>query len=273
MHRPSKVRDSIMFRTMDELIRKGGLSKNDSYLLVFAGDFDKAVLDQLGVIDYCLTNVSDDPINHADSRQDLADARQLSYPDSFFDHVVAHAGLHHTSRPHQAVCEMYRCARKSVLFFEAQDSIFMRLAVRLGLVAKYEWNAIFDSDGKRGGVDDSPVPNYVYRWTRREVEKLIRSLDPFVEPRFSFFREWDIYFDRLARRLSRTPIGWLPESLVRFGCWVFVKTLNATLGFGGNSFVVCIHKGQAKTQPWIKTVDGDRVFDSQAVHEPPPSSI
>ena len=154
-------------------------------------------------------------------------------------------------RPHQAVCEMYRVAKKTVLFIEAQDSFLMRLAVRFGLVTEYEMNAIRDSGGLRGGVNDTPIPNYVYRWTEREVEKMIRSLDPVREPSILFFTEWDFYWKRIARRLSKSPLRIFPEKVLSSLAWVGVKAANLLAGGQGNLLAVCIRKDVARLQPWI----------------------
>ena len=51
----------------------------------------------------------------------------------------------------------------------------MRVAQRLGVVDEYELTAVADNGLPAGGVRNSPVPNYVYRWTEREVEKTIAS--------------------------------------------------------------------------------------------------
>ncbi|HEY6565229.1 MAG TPA: methyltransferase domain-containing protein [Pirellulaceae bacterium] len=264
-----ELRGSVMYRTLSKLCEQGIVSPKDSFLLVFAGDFDRRVFEELGFRNYELTNVHG-PRAH-EPTVETADARSLPYPDESYDHVVAHAGIHHTSRPHQAVCEMYRCARKTAIFLEAQDSVPMRIAVRLGLVAEYEWNVIFDSGFSRGGVDDRPIPNHVYRWTSRELIKLLKSLDPTVEPTVTLFREWNVPFTRLARRPQRSPLRWIPPSVATRIFAFLGKALNFLLGHSGNSFAACIQKNRAKTKPWIVTTLGAPTFDSTSVT--PPSSF
>ena len=49
----------------------------------------------------------------------------------------------------------------------------MKLAVKLNLAHQYETQAVFFNDMKTGGLNNKEIPNFVYRWTEREVYKLI----------------------------------------------------------------------------------------------------
>lgn len=106
------------------------------------------------------------------------DATALSFADRSFDYVVAHACIHHASRPHQMLLEMYRVSTKGILAFESRDSLLIRMLARLNLTQTYEHAAVHFNDSKCGGVDNTDIPNYVYRWTEREVEKTIQSFSP-----------------------------------------------------------------------------------------------
>jgi hypothetical protein len=163
---------------------------------------------------------------------------------------------------------MYRVARRTVVFFEAQDSLMVRFAVRAGAVAEYEWNGIFDSGMTRGGVDDRPVPNYVYRWTRREVEKLVRSLDPGRTPHLGFVTEWDFSYRRIARRLQRSIIGFLPPSALEAACQAGLAVANSLLSRQGNLFAAVIDKSRSSPQRWMKAQGGSLVFDPATVTAP-----
>ena len=105
---------------------------------------------------------------------------------SSFDAVIVDAGLHHCHSPHRALLEMYRVARKCAVAFEARDSLLMRAAIRAGLTEEFERSAI-SADRMRGGVADTGIPNFVYRWTEREVKKTIASYEPARIPQISFF--------------------------------------------------------------------------------------
>ena len=62
----------------------------------------------------------------------------------------------------------------------------MRLAVRVGMADAYELAAVTDQGYRTGGLDNTSVPNHVYRWTEAEVVKTLRSYDPTGEPRIEF---------------------------------------------------------------------------------------
>jgi SAM-dependent methyltransferase len=254
---------STMYRILGALLKSGDLRRDDSMLIVFGGEFDRVVTNSLGFTNVTLSNISS---TVGDSH---FDAREIPYPDVSFDHVLAHAGLHHCSRPHGAVCEMYRVAGKSVMFFETQDSWMMRLAVKLKFTVDYEWNGILDHGMRRGGVDDLPIPNYVYRWTRREVEKLVRSLDAAHVPFISFIVEWDFTYERIRRRLQRTIVRFLPSWLLSGFFRTSVALFNLLFSRYGNLFFARIEK-RGVEQAWMK--DGVFVAPFQvaeAANEPP----
>jgi len=94
-----------------------------------------------------------------------------------YDYVVVHASIHHTSRPHNILLEMYRIAKYGILVIESNDSFVMRLSVRLNFSEDFEESAL-NKNIYVGGVDGSNIPNYVYRWTEREVKKLFYSYQP-----------------------------------------------------------------------------------------------
>ena len=68
----------------------------------------------------------------------------------------------------------------------------MRAAIRLGVADEYELTAVADNAFRSGGVRNTGVPNYVYRWTEREVEKTIRSAAPHARDEFLWFHELEL---------------------------------------------------------------------------------
>ena len=68
----------------------------------------------------------------------------------------------------------------------------MRLAVKVGAVDEYEFAAVADHGLRSGGVANTSTPNYVYRWTEREVEKTVASFAPHARHRIRFFREFEL---------------------------------------------------------------------------------
>jgi SAM-dependent methyltransferase len=96
---------------------------------------------------------------HPELRAQVMDAERLSFADGSFDWPVVLDGLHHLSRPLQGLYEMERVARRGLLVLEAQDSWPVRCMVRLGLADAWD-----------------PAGGYVYRFTRREMQKIFNSL-------------------------------------------------------------------------------------------------
>jgi SAM-dependent methyltransferase len=180
---------------LKQLIANKTISKTDSVLVVCGGPLDERVMQEVGFANFTVTNL-DDKIAH---RQD---AENLTYDDGSFDIVIVHAGLHHCYSPHRALLEMYRVARKCAVAFEARESLLMRLAVWLGLTEDYEISAI-SNNGTSGGVADTGLPNFIYRWTERDVTKTISSYDPTRVPQLEFFYDLRIPIQRLSTSGNR----------------------------------------------------------------------
>jgi SAM-dependent methyltransferase len=213
---------------------------SDSVLVVCGGPLDLTVLTEAGFVDVVVTNLDGDMANH---RQD---AENLTYDDGSFDVAIVHAGLHHCHSPHRALLEMYRVARKCVVAFETRDSLAMRAAVRLGLTVDYEVDSV-SADGKKGGVADSGVPNFVYRWTERDVERTIASYDPAHVPQIDYFYDLRIPIQRFTRSGNRAlrAAGLAVEPFSKLLATLFPRQCN--------EFAFAISKTGA-LQPWIRSV-------------------
>lgn len=159
-----------------------------SVLVCGGGALDRQVLLALGFRRVTISNLDlrmkGDEYAPFDWR--IENAERLTVEDGAFDYVVCHAALHHASSPHRMLLEMYRAARRGVLAIEARDSHVMRLVERWGMTQTYEHAAVFHNGGTHGGVNNTGVPNYVFRWTEREIEKTLRSYAPQREPRVTF---------------------------------------------------------------------------------------
>lgn len=79
------------------------------------------------------------------------DATELDEADMSYDIVSVHDGLHHLKDPFEAVSEMCRIARETVVIVEPARSPVTRLAVKLGISTDYEGD------------------DYVYRFTAGEL--------------------------------------------------------------------------------------------------------
>jgi SAM-dependent methyltransferase len=181
-------------RTLERLLAGGALTREMSVLVTCGGNLDRDVFRALGFEDVTITNL-DERLGEdvfTPYRWQHGDAEALPFPDDSFDWAVVSAGLHHCRSPHRAVLEMYRVARRGLLGIESRDSLSMRLAARVGLVDDYEVTAVAAHRFAAGGVANTAVPNYVYRWTEREVEKTIAAHAPHLRHRFLYHRELEI---------------------------------------------------------------------------------
>lgn len=220
---------------MKKLVRDGRVALTDSVLVVCGDDFDRRVLTAVGFDNLTVTNL--------DAGQNQQDAERLTYSDGSFDIVAVHAGLHHCHSPHRALLEMYRVARKMVVVFEARDSITMRAARLLRMTSDYEINAVTSHHYIDGGVRNTAIPNFIYRWTEREVMKTVRSYDPTTIPDVEFF-----YGFRMPDHLS-APAQWVVGAVARI--------VTAVAPRQGNAFGFAIRKS-ARLQPWLAR-SGDEV--------------
>lgn len=237
-------------RLLQRRMKDGVIAADDSVLVQFAGSFDETVCAEVGLTNCTFTNIAPDTHSTGETSAVEFDAHRMPHPDRSFDHVIGHSGLHHCSRPHEALHEMYRLARKTVLFVENQDSLMMRAATRAGVVTWHELPAVIDGEYRSGGVDGTGVPNFVYRWTRREVRKAVASFDPAYDIPIEFHAEWNLGFGRVATRILQRKLG-LSE---RQADWTFEKAhklLNATVARQGNIFAATIRKDLATLHPWM----------------------
>ena len=154
-----------------------------------------------GLTNCSFSNIAPDTHSTGHTSAVKFDAYRMPQPPQSYDHVMGHSGPHHCSRPHEALHEMYRLARRTVIFVENQDSLTMRAATRAGIVTWHELVAVIDGEYKSGGVDGTGVPNFFYRWTRREVRKVVASFDPAYDIPIDFHREWNLGSGRVASGL------------------------------------------------------------------------
>ena len=160
------------------------IDKNSNFLLISGSLKEIKILNELGFVNFNITYHDKNDLKILENEgfelnKNLfhADLRNLNFTKNSFDYVVTNATLHHLDQPHLAVTEMYRVAKKGVLIIESNDSWLMRLACKLNFAEEFEVSSI-SSTKKTGGLLDTGIPNYVYRWTEREFIKTIKSYDP-----------------------------------------------------------------------------------------------
>lgn len=237
-------------RLLRSYVGRGVIGRHDKVFVQFAGGFDERVCAEAGLVNCTFGNVAPNTHSTGSTTAGRFDAHRMPQADGEFDHVFAHAGLHHCSRPHEALHEMYRLARKTVIFIENQDSAMMRAATRAGVVSWFELPAVVDGGYTSGGVDGSGVPNFVYRWTRREVEKAVASFDPGFDVPIEFLTEWNLEGPRVAADALREKLGLTDKAANRlFNAGQTL--LNALAARQGNIFAAVIRKDLAKLRPWM----------------------
>lgn len=160
------------------------IDKKSNFLLISGSLNEIKILNELGYVNFNVTYHDKNDLNilknegfELNKNLFYADLRNLNFAENSFDYVVTNATLHHLDQPHRAIIEMYRVAKKGVLIIESNDSLLMRLACKLNFAEEFEVSSI-SSDNKTGGLLDTGIPNYVYRWTEREFVKTIKSYDP-----------------------------------------------------------------------------------------------
>jgi ubiquinone/menaquinone biosynthesis C-methylase UbiE len=245
-------RSSFYRRVLEQLLDEGVLSREMSVLVVAGGPADRDAFRELGFEHVTISNVDEEVAAEelAPYEWSFQDAEALDYPDGSFDLTVVSAGLHHCRSPHRALLELYRVARVAAIALESRDSALMRVAVKLGAVDEYELAAVAAHGLRSGGVANTSTPNYVYRWSEREVEKTVASFAPHARHRIRFFREFElpeglVEADQGARagvlRLARPVVTGITRVLPR----------------QANLFAFAIEKPRlpADLQPWMR-VDG-----------------
>jgi SAM-dependent methyltransferase len=219
----------------------------DSVVVLCGGPYDARSLSAIGMRDVLITN-----LDHHDGVKDLSpykwsyqDAENVTLPDASADWAIVSAGLHHCASPHRGLCEMLRIARKGVVVIEARDSLLMRLANRFGLSPEFETEPVFLNKGLSGGVRNTKVPNFIYRWTEREFTKTVSSYIPQEEFEFDYVYGYSLPVQRMS--MSKNP---LKRALVTVLA-SFQKMFEVLLPKQGNNFaMVARRNGQLK--PWLK---------------------
>lgn len=178
--------NQIYRNILTELIQ----DKSASILVIGAQLADRNAFYDAGFRNVLLTGFDEREMAYEPFKWVKENGMDLSFDAQTFDYVVTHAVLHHMSSPHRGLTEMYRVAKKGVLIFEARDSFLMQVAEKFGLTQKYEVGGCYPTSG----VDGSNIPNYIYRWTEREIEKTINTYDPAYTHKF-VYKYWSLYPD------------------------------------------------------------------------------
>lgn len=244
-----------------EIINRGWIGQKDKVLVVCGSKYEDQLLKDFRFTDYLITSAHKDlpPVKHYQQ----ADAQMLPFANHSFDVVMVNAGLHHCASPHQALCEMYRVARKAVIVQEAQDSWLVRLMTKLQLVLEYEFDAVNDNKTS-GGLNNTTIPNYIYRWSRREVRKTINTYDPtrvHVINFYSHFRYYSCFLGSGFFWEKKPWVRFFGKGLIIIIINLVVLVLNLVAKDQGNNFAFIIRKNVSSLQPWIRIKNKQPVYD------------
>lgn len=248
-------------RVLTQLLKEGALARDDSILVICGGATDIAALRGLGFTNVTISSLDERNVEKIRPYTwTCQDAERLSFPDRSFDWTMVHAGLHHCMSPHKALIEMYRVARKGSVVIEARDSALIRVAAAWGFTVHYELEAVVMNNWTQGGVQNGPIPNFIYRWTEREVRKTIESAYPQKVHDIRYFYAMRDPFQRLAMS------GFAKRTLA-VGLWVAARVMHFLFPKQCNSFCFVI-RDTGKLKPWMAPT-GDRMRrDYQLAFDP-----
>jgi ubiquinone/menaquinone biosynthesis C-methylase UbiE len=261
-----KRREQLL-RALRAELKQSRISADQSVLIIGGSTRDDQLLREVGFQNLTNSNLASDMarLNGDGTRHVALDAEQMDLPSDSYDIVFASEVLHHCSSPHRALCEMLRVSRRHVVFMEPNDSAAMNALVRMNFSFPYELAAVVDHNFKSGGVRDSHIPNFIYRWSQHEVVKTVSSYIP--ERKFSVRARpyWDFHIteEELAMRKT-TRIGSL-TSVMGAGNFIVLlhlaeSCLNSVMPLRnqGNKFFCSIEKS-SDLKPWMAR-EGNRVI-------------
>jgi SAM-dependent methyltransferase len=242
---------SVLRKLLEEEI----LAKNMKILITAGGVKDRNRFLELGFNDVTVSNI-DKRMNEASFlpfKWSFQDVENLTFKDGEFDICAVHHGLHHCSSPHRGFAELYRCSKCGVLVFEGIDNLITRAGRLLGIGEEYELAAVRDNDFRYGGFKNTSIPNFVYRWTDREVYKTAAVLDPVAKPDIKYFYGLELPLNRLKNKKARLPF------LIASAAYPFLFILFAIFHkVFGNRYAFFIKKPDISKVhfPWLRYEEG-----------------
>ena len=205
------------------------LNKDKSILVLGASSDEASLFYKLQFKRVTLSNIDLAQLKGAEKykfKKIKIDFRNLfKIKNNSYDYVVVHASIHHTSRPHNILLEMYRIAKHGILIIESNDSFVMRLSVKLNFSEDFEKSAL-NENTYVGGVDGSNIPNYVYRWTEREIKKLFYSYQPDKKINIVFNYQNNIFNENLSNNLIKKIIITFSYLFLKMIFFLFPKQQN-----------------------------------------------
>lgn len=249
-----KAEDQFYEDVLGRFIRQGIMHPEDHSVLVVAGaERDRNAFLRHGFKQVTISNLDlrMKGTQYAPYAWSFQDAEYLEFADASFDFCVVHNGLHHCFSPHATLLQMLRVARRGVLFFEPYDNLLTRSGMRFGIGQQFEHAAVFYNDCAYGGVRNTMVPNYVYRFTQREILKTVNCAQPYGPHRFHFIHQMRFPWHQLRGR--RRP--WALLALLVL--WPFLRFSTLCFPKLANCFAAFVQKPNLPRDlyPWLKMQD------------------
>jgi len=246
-------------------VKTCNIDTNKKLLVIGGSCQDVELLKCAGFNDITLSNFQSELEEEQEPHTDLSakvkllaiDAEQIDLPDGSFDCVFAHEVLHHCRSPHRALCEMLRVASRHVVLLEPNDSLSMRALTWAGFSFPFEIFSVVYHEYQAGGVRDSCVPNFIYRWNANEVRKTVSSYLAEYLFQAHAYPYWDFNVDEKELAMRKETRIHAITSIIGAKTFLVVlrtiqKALNAipVLRRQGNKFFCCIEK-TGQLRPWL----------------------
>jgi len=235
-------------KALNHIINKNKISLTDSILVLAGGPNDFNALKSFGFKNVTITNIAPHSkgFDYSPYNYQKADILNLDFEDQSYDWVFISAALHHLYLPHYGLCEMLRISIKGILVIESSDNFLSRLSRKLKLGVDYEIDALLN-DGT-GGVNNSHIPNFVYRWTKAEVRKTVNSFLPETKNEFHFLHNQRIPFARIKNEKNTL------KKMVLFGLLPLLFFLKYLFPSQSNEFCFIVLKSK-NLHPWLLKTD------------------
>ena len=200
------------------------INKKSSILIIGASEREYDLFKNLQYENFTLSNFNPDTTKYS-YKIIHVDATKIDFNDSSFDYVITHACIHHMRKPHLAILEMYRVSKIGTLIIEGNDSWLMRVSAKLRMSEDFEVSSV-DKNNKLGGVEESGIPNYVYRWNERELFKTLSSYEPDIQHKIYFNYENDLENSGTQNHKYKNKIYSLIKLLLKIFFIFFKKQQN-----------------------------------------------
>ena len=200
------------------------IDKDSSILIIGGSEREHILFSDLNFKNFTISNFKPKKYKYNFEVIDV-DATKMSYPDNYFDYVITHACIHHMNKPHSAILEMYRVSKIGTLIIEGNESYLMRLSGKLNFSQDFEVASI-DKVNKRGGVNETGIPNYVYRWNEREIYKTFSSFEPNVDHKTKFQYENDLENPGIQKNLKKKILTSIMKLCLKVFFIFFTKQQN-----------------------------------------------